>query len=138
MNGDATVPPVGVEHGDRELILVVEDHPALRNLFHRIIENMGYRVRTAASGGEALAAVRDEGLTPSLLVTDLIMPGMSGRVLADRLREIRPGIKVLFMSGYTDSAIVHHGVLDSGTPFIQKPFNASDLASKIREVLSAT
>ena len=72
-----------------------------------------------------------------MLITDVIMPGMSGRALASRLTELRPDTKVLFMSGYTDDAIVHHGVLDEGTNFIQKPFSTDVLAIKVREVLDA-
>jgi CheY-like chemotaxis protein len=114
---------------------MVEDDPALRELFAQMIETLGYRVTVAANGGEALLAVEEQGLRPHLLITDVVMPGMGGRVLAERLGRIQPGLKVLYTSGYTDDAIVHHGVLDPRTPFLQKPFTMADLAAKIRAVL---
>jgi CheY-like chemotaxis protein len=123
--------------GEGERVLVVEDEAALRKLFVKMLESLGYRVTTAANGGEALLAVEEEGVRPDLLITDVVMPGMSGSVLAERLRQTQPDLKVLYMSGYTDNAIVHHGVLDAGTPFLQKPFNIVDLGAKIRELLSA-
>jgi two-component system cell cycle sensor histidine kinase/response regulator CckA len=86
---------------------------------------------------EALQVSQDHSGVIHLLLTDVIMPGMSGRQLADRLVADRPGLKVLFMSGYTDNAIVHHGVLDPGTAFVQKPFTPDSLSRKVREVLDA-
>ncbi|MCX8030824.1 MAG: PAS domain S-box protein [Thermodesulfovibrionales bacterium] len=115
-------------------ILVVEDEPALRGLFEVFLTSLGYKVTLAANGGEALLLVEEKGLRPDLVITDVIMPIMSGAVLAERLRKIQPDLKVLFMSGYTDNAIVHHGVLDPDTPFIQKPFNIAELAKKINEM----
>lgn len=131
--GDAR--EAGTACGRGELILVVEDEPVLRDLFARMIGGLGYRVVTAANGGEALMAVEEEGLRPDLLITDVVMPGMSGKVLAGRLAKTQPGLRVLYTSGYTDNAIVHHGVLDPGTPFIQKPFSVGDLAAKIGAML---
>jgi PAS domain S-box-containing protein len=125
-----------VANGNGELLLVVEDEAALRTLFARMIRELGYRVRVAANGGEALLAVEEEGLKPDLLITDVVMPGMSGRVLAERLQRILPGLPVLYASGYTDNAIVHHGVLDPGTPFLQKPFGIGALGAKIRQLLA--
>ena len=121
--------------GEGQRVLMVEDDPALRELFAQMIETLGYRVTVAANGGEALLAVEEQGLRPHLLITDVVMPGMGGRVLAERLGRIQPGLKVLYTSGYTDDAIVHHGVLDPRTPFLQKPFTMADLAAKIRAVL---
>ena len=128
---------VKATRGGGELVLVVEDEPVLRDLFARMIEGLGYRVKVAANGGEALITVEEEGLKPDLLITDVVMPGMSGRVLAERLCRAQPGLKVLYTSGYTDNAIVHHGLLDSGTPFIQKPFIIGDLAAKVEKLLRA-
>jgi two-component system cell cycle sensor histidine kinase/response regulator CckA len=121
--------------GRGELVMVVEDEPSLRTLFARMIKSLGYRVIVAANGSEALAVVEKEGLMPDLLITDVVMPGMSGRELAEHLNRRQPGLKVLFTSGYTDNAIVHHGVLDSQTPFLQKPFSTGDLAARISELL---
>ncbi len=121
--------------GAGELVLVVEDDPALRKLFERIVKALGFCVKIAANGEEALTLVRVEGLRPDLLITDVVMPGMAGSVLAEKLTEHQPGLKVLYTSGYTDSAVVHHGVLRADTPFIQKPFSRRVLGNKIRDVL---
>ena len=123
-------------HGD-ETILLVEDEDAVRELARRILDGSGYAVLTAANGGEALLACERHAGPIHLVLTDVVMPLMSGRALADRLARVRPEARVLYMSGYTDNAIVHHGRLDAGTHFIGKPFNATDLARKVREVLDA-
>ncbi len=123
--------------GAGELILAVEDDPALRDIFARMIEGLGYRVRVAASGAEALRAVEEEGLRPDLLMTDVMMPGMSGEALAEQLAGVRPGLRVLFVSGHAESAASHLGALDPPVPFLQKPFSAVDLGGKMREALSA-
>jgi PAS domain S-box-containing protein len=122
-------------HGAGEHLLVVEDEPALRTLLRTMLANLGYRVTLAADGREALVAVEEQGLRPDLLLTDVVMPGMSGPLLAERLRRAHPELKVLFMSGYTDDALGHHGVLDPGTVLLQKPFGSADLASRLRAVL---
>ncbi|MDQ7779850.1 MAG: PAS domain S-box protein [Planctomycetota bacterium] len=124
--------------GHGEHILIVEDEPALQNLFERMLKSMNYRVSVAASGGEALTAVEKNGVLPDLLITDVVMPGMSGVALVERLRRTQPNLKVLYMSGYTENAIVHHGILDPGIPFIQKPFNLGALAAKINSLLRET
>jgi PAS domain S-box-containing protein len=121
--------------GHGQQVLVVEDEAALRGLVEGMLKSWGFRVTTAANGGEALLAVEEQGLKPDLLITDVIMPAMSGAVLAERLRKNQPNLKVLFMSGYTDNAIVQHGVLESGKPFIQKPFSSADLAAKVAALL---
>jgi CheY-like chemotaxis protein len=95
----------------------------------------GYTVVAAANPDEALAIIRDFKGQIDLMVTDVVMPGMSGRQLAERLAKILPDLKVLFVSGYTDDAIVHHGFLDPGTAFLQKPFTPQALARKVREVI---
>jgi len=120
-----------------ETILVAEDEEVLRRLVARILEVLGYKVLLAANGGEALLICQNNPGPIDLLITDVVMPGMDGRQLAGRLTALRPHLRVLFTSGYTDDAIVHHGVLDSGVPFIQKPFSASALSIKVREVLDA-
>ncbi len=127
----------GADRGKGEFVLVVEDEHAVRVLLGRMIDNLGYRVHVAANGGEALLAVEEQGLRPDLLITDVVMPGMAGPDLATRLARTHPTLKTLFMSGYTDNAVVHHGILDRETPFIQKPFNIMTLAAKIREVLDS-
>ena len=118
-----------------ETILVVEDEPAVRAIAGRILGNAGYAVHSAASPEEAVQLARTHAATISLVLTDVIMPGGSGRSLVERLLAINPAFKVVFMSGYTDDAIQHHGVLDPGTAFIGKPFSAVELTRKVREVL---
>jgi len=118
-----------------ETILLVEDEETLRKLAHQILSTYGYQVLDAASGDEALSLSRQHQGTIHLLLTDVIMPAMSGREVAARLLEGRPETRVLFMSGYTDDAIVHQGVLEHSANFIQKPFAPDSLASRVREVL---
>ncbi|MHB8836016.1 MAG: hybrid sensor histidine kinase/response regulator [Candidatus Methylomirabilia bacterium] len=121
--------------GVGELILLVEDEAPLREMCATILSNLGYRVSAAANGPEALRLVQEQGIAPDLFLTDVIMPGMSGAQLAQRLGKDRPGLKVLYMSGYPDEAIAPHGILEPGTHFIQKPFTEGSLAAKVREVL---
>src|SRR5580765_8336295 len=121
-----------------ETILLVEDEANLRYLARQYLEKQGYRVIEAADGAVAMQiAVAHEGII-HLLLTDVIMPGMNGRELAQRICEIRPNVKVLYMSGYTENVIGHNGTLDAGVRLLQKPFNLRDLNSKVREVLDAT
>jgi PAS domain S-box-containing protein len=120
-----------------ETILVVEDEEAVRDIARRILREAGYTLLTAASPENALLTCKTQQGKIHLLVTDVVMPQMSGRLLAERLALERPGIKVLYMSGYTDDAIVHHGTLAPGTNFIGKPFSAADLTRKVREVLDS-
>jgi len=118
-----------------ETILLAEDEEAVRPLVREVLERNGYTVLSAGNGEEALlASGRHEGKI-HLLLCDVVMPGMSGVELSRRIVSSRPGIKVLYMSGYTDNAIVHHGVLDPGTAFIEKPFAPDALARKVRAVL---
>ncbi len=120
-----------------ETILLVEDEGAIRSPAREILEMMGYRVLEAARGGEAIAlSERYEGPI-DLLITDVVMPGMGGRQLAERLLITHPRMRVLYTSGYTDDAMMRHGVLDQGLPLLQKPFTADALAKKVREVLDA-
>ena len=118
-----------------ETVLVVEDDESILKLAERILDGLGYSVLTAASPGEALALAEEHAGGIHLLMTDVIMPEINGRDLADRIKEGRPGIKCLFMSGYTANVIAHQGVLDEGVQFIQKPFSLKDLAVKVREAL---
>ena len=124
-----------VSQGGAETILLVEDEPSVRRLARRILETNGYTVLDAATGDEALEAARAHSGDIHLVATDVIMPGMNGRALWDRLRQLRPTARVLFLSGYTDDVIARHGVLESDTAFLQKPFTSLELARKVREVL---
>jgi two-component system, cell cycle sensor histidine kinase and response regulator CckA len=120
-----------------ETVLLTEDEEIVRKLARQVLELYGYRVLEAANGGTALLICERHAGPIHLLITDVVMPEMSGRELADRLAGLRPEMKVLYMSGYTDNAIVHHGVLDESANFIQKPFSTDALARKVREVLDA-
>ncbi|MGC2235427.1 MAG: PAS domain S-box protein [Pyrinomonadaceae bacterium] len=118
-----------------ETVLLAEDDETVRNLIREVLENCGYQVLEAPTGNMALFICRHHREPIHLLLTDVIMPEMGGRELKDRLSGLRPEMKVLFMSGYTDDAIVHHGILNSDIPFIQKPFAPNALSIKVREVL---
>ena len=119
-----------------ETILLVEDEPAVRAVARQILTRQGYAVLEAADGQTALAMVDAGGPRVDLVITDVVMPGMSGRSLADRLASRYPGLRVLYMSGYTDDAIVRHGMLEPGLAYLQKPFRPDALARKVREVLN--
>ena len=120
-----------------ETVLVVEDEAAVRILAGRILRDRGYKVLEAAKGMEALRVARDYKEEIHLILTDVIMPGMSGKELVNEIGKILPKIKSLYISGYTDSAIVHHGILDPNVAFLQKPFTINGLARKVREVLKS-
>ena len=126
-----------VEPG-RETILLVEDEANLRYLARQYLEKQGYKVIEAADGAVAMQIAVAHDKVIHLLLTDVIMPGMNGRELAQRICEIRPNVKVLYMSGYTENVIGHDGMLDAGVSLLQKPFTLRDLKSKVREVLDAT
>jgi PAS domain S-box-containing protein len=118
-----------------ETILLVEDEEAVRVLTSRTLRNYGYHVLDAANGEEVIRIVENGHRKIHLLVTDVVMPGMSGREVAERISPLYPGLKVLYVSGYTDSAIVHHGILEPGTALLLKPFRPEALAQKVREIL---
>ncbi len=128
-SASATVPGMG------ERILLVEDDQAVREPVVRILRQIGYDVLVAETPAKAMELVVGEGRAVDLLVTDVVMPGMNGRELAERLRERFPDLQVIFISGYTENVIVHHGVLEDGLAFLQKPFDPGALARKIRQLL---
>jgi CheY-like chemotaxis protein len=115
----------------------VEDSEPLRRLAQVNLESAGFHVLSARSGEEALEIASGHGRTFDLLLTDVVMPGMNGRVLAEQLLPRQPGIKVLYVSGYTDSFIAGHGVLEPGIHLLHKPFTEEVLIRKVREVLDA-
>jgi two-component system, cell cycle sensor histidine kinase and response regulator CckA len=128
--------PAGVQRGT-ETILLVEDDEQLRQLISSVLGESGYKVLAAAGTAEGLALCRNNHNDIRLLVTDVILPGMNGRQLAEQVKQISPHTRVLYISGYTSNAIVHYGVLDPGLWFLPKPFSLSALVAKVREVLDA-
>jgi CheY-like chemotaxis protein len=118
-----------------ETVLIVEDEEVVRDLLSETLGMWGYRTIEAGSPQEALNASEQHQGPINLLLTDVVLPQMDGKSLFDLLSQTRPEMKVLYMSGYTDEAIVRHGVLDRGVPFLQKPFTVHKLAGKMREVL---
>jgi CheY-like chemotaxis protein len=126
----ALAPPRGTE-----TVLLVEDDPGVRALTRHILAGCGYAVLEAGDGDEAARAAARHAGPIHLLVTDVVMPGRGGRAVAERLLERHPGLKVLYVSGYTDDAVVRHGVLHEVVNFLQKPFTPAALAHKVREVL---
>jgi PAS domain S-box-containing protein len=128
--------PTGIQRGT-ETILLVEDDAQLRQLTSSVLAHCGYKMLTAATTEEGIALCRANHRDIRLLVTDVIMPGMNGRQLAEQVKQISPHTRVLYVSGYTSNAIVHYGVLDAGLWFLPKPFSLSALVAKVREVLDA-
>jgi len=137
-------PVVAMDRGKPELlrgsetILLVEDAESLRELTRMLLENNGFKVLVAENGTEAIELAEHKRQPIHLLLTDVVMPGMSGRELANYLTAKRPDMSVIYMSGYTNDAIAHHGVLDSGVFLIEKPFSQETLIRKLREVLDRT
>jgi len=125
-----------IPHGSENL-LVVEDEPALRELLKSTLSRLGYRVTAAENGQEALRLVEKEDLKIDLLLSDVVMPGMNGLEIAEKLRQRQKNFKVLFISGYADRVIVQQEVIARKIPFLQKPFSQIELAHKIRDVLDA-
>ena len=132
--GETKQPPARGLRGS-ETILVVEDDDGLRNLARRVLQRYGYTVLQARGGEEALKVTEEHEGRIHLMLTDVVMPGMGGKDLAEHLQPLHPEIRVIYMSGYTDNAIARHGVLAPGLAFLQKPFTPEALVSKVREVL---
>jgi len=136
--------PEDVEPGDAistglargtETVLLVEDNPFVLEMGNRLLSHLGYRVLIANSAAEAVRMAREFSDRIHLLMTDVVMPGMNGRDLADRIQESRPETRCLYMSGYTEDIIARQGVLEEGVHFIQKPFSLDDLSKKVREAI---
>jgi PAS domain S-box-containing protein len=142
VEGAVAKPSIDLDSHERfegvETVLLVEDEEAVRDMVSEMLGESGYKVLEAKNGREALTLSKQYDGEIHLMLTDVVMPEMSGRELAEQLTPLRQEMKVLYMSGYTDDAIVHHGVLDEGTAFIGKPFSPHSLARKVREVLDAS
>jgi CheY-like chemotaxis protein len=132
-------PPSEVKTSIRgtETILLAEDEEMVRQLAREVLSTYGYQVLVTSNGGGALLICESHPEKIDLLLTDVVMPEMGGPQLAARLQQLRPNLKVLYMSGYTDNAIVHQGVLDENQNFIQKPFSPISLAERVRSVLDS-
>ncbi len=120
-----------------ETILLAEDEELVRDFVKRVLENNGYRVLAATDGEDALRVLKGHQGTVQLLMTDVVMPKMSGPELAVHAEDMRPDIKVIYLSGYAENAIARHGVLEPGTVFLQKPVTVKALSRKVREVLDS-
>ena len=123
--------------GGSETVVVVEDDPSVRELVRIMLGDCGYAVLAAADADEAMTLCGEHPGGVQLLLTDVVMPDVGGRVLAERLSALFPQLRVLFMSGYSDEAVFRHGIIRPGTAFIEKPFSQAALARKVREVLDA-
>jgi PAS domain S-box-containing protein len=137
VGGDGAPAALSIIKRGSETVLLVEDEDMVRNLATELLKENGYTVLEASGGEEAIRLCRNHKEPIHLLITDVVMPKMSGKDVARRLQMVHPESRVLFMSGYTDEAIVHHGIVDSHIAFIQKPFSETALMQKIRDVLDA-
>jgi two-component system cell cycle sensor histidine kinase/response regulator CckA len=120
-----------------ETVLIAEDESSARALAARVLREQGYTVFEAPDGMEALRVARELSGKIDLVLTDVVMPKISGTELVSQIEAMKPGVKALYLSGYTDSAVVHHGLLDSNVAFLQKPFTVENLARKVREVIES-
>ncbi len=137
--GPVVIPSTRPALSDRgtETVLVVEDEEPVRNLVHELLRSHGYDVLVAPNPTEAARIAAQHTGTIHLLLTDVVMPGIDGRELANRLQPSRPEMKVIFMSGYSGNVVVHHGVLDEGVAFLQKPIMPEPFLRSVRDVLDA-
>jgi two-component system cell cycle sensor histidine kinase/response regulator CckA len=126
----------GMSRGS-ETVLLVEDEDGVRALSRRVLQGCGYNVLEARDGAEGVRVAEQHGGQIDLLVTDVVMPRMGGGEIARRLEALHPKLKVLFVSGYTDDAVVRHGILEAEVAFLHKPFTTAALANKVRSVLDA-
>jgi PAS domain S-box-containing protein len=122
---------------ETETILLAEDEPSLRRLIARVLRTQGYTVLEAADGNEALALAQANGAKIQLLITDVIMPGLSSKMLAEWLKQVNPGVRILFISGYINNNAVRDAMSKPGAFFLQKPFSPTDLSKKVREAIEA-
>ncbi|MDX9715075.1 MAG: PAS domain S-box protein [Dissulfurispiraceae bacterium] len=130
-----SAPDIELQHGRGETVLIVEDEPSILVMAKIMLETLGYKVLTANRPNDAIRIASEHGEKINLLITDVIMPEMNGRDLSAKMLGFYPGLKLLFMSGYTADVIAQHGMLDEGVNFVQKPFSVKVLAAKVREVL---
>jgi two-component system, cell cycle sensor histidine kinase and response regulator CckA len=136
--GDALAKPfqTGSLPRGTETLLIVEDDPSLRYLARTILENLGYEILSASNGRDALHIAQNrKGAPIRLVITDVVMPLMSGNVMAERLKTTYPNLKILYTSGYTHDVILHHGMLEAGIEFLPKPYTPAMLAGKMRQML---
>ncbi|MDZ7665531.1 MAG: PAS domain S-box protein [Desulfotignum sp.] len=135
---DKAVPEKKAAAGGTETILLVEDEPKILRMTRMMLERKGYTVISSATPAKAVEKAKNHSGAIDLLITDVVMPEMNGRDIARQITSLYPGIRLLFMSGYTANVIAHHGVLDDGVAFIQKPFSMAEMTAKVREVLDET
>jgi CheY-like chemotaxis protein len=128
--------PVPASPGGSETVLVVEDEEAVRHLLSRVLRSKGYGVLVAQNGNDAVAIAADRAERIDLIVTDVVMPDLSGPALVTQLRQSRPGLRVLYITGYAEEAIGSHGSIGTSSALLEKPFTANQLAHKVREVLA--